>query len=254
MGNIRLYRFSGILLPLLLVCSSLMAANAPTPPDTAHPIFQLIPRVSHTINRFPVIYLYFFGAALILLAVMRLLSPGYLREVLISVYDLKALLHSFNEGRFGFNFTSLLLDCVAIGIFSIFIHVFFFPSTIPFWWILTFTAVIYVCKLIAVQFIATVFFGRGEAIVHILFHLLLTRLLALILMPILFIILYQNMFETHQLLQYTLLGLGFIYLGWMLRLFFKMKALTVNGAFYVFLYLCTIEIAPITIALKDYIR
>jgi hypothetical protein len=147
-----------------------------------------------------------------------------------------------------------LLDAIAVGIFSIFIQQFFFHGAIAFGWIAAFTTAFYFCKLILIQFMANVFFGRGEALVHFLMHLLLTRLLALLLIPALFIFLYQNTFSVPQLLTDTFIAVGIIYLGWLIRLFFKMKALTLNGAFYVFLYLCTIEIAPIAIALKDYIR
>jgi hypothetical protein len=254
MGRQSIIRYLDLVILFILCGGALHAAPAVNPADTSHPIFQFLPRVSHTINRFPVIYLYIFGGALVLMAVMRLLVPGYLREILISVYDLKILLNSFGENRFGLNFTSFLLDLIAIGIFSIFIHQFFFHGEVAFGWIVAFTAAVYFFKLIIIQFMANVFFGKGEALVHLLLHLLLTRLFAILLMPALFIILYQSALSTSQLLYYIFIASGVIYSGWLIRLFFKMKALTVNGAIYVFLYLCTIEIAPLAIALKDYIR
>lgn len=222
--------------------------------DTLHPIHNVIPQVSSLINQYPFYFLFFFLGGLVLIAGVRLLAPTYFKELFSSVFNLKLQLTSFEEGKFGFNVINLLLDLLSIAMISLFIQNYFFLLEDKLGWIIAFVALAYFFKLIFIQFFANVFFGKGEAMLHLLLHLLLTRILGILLLPLLFISLYQGFFDVHTVLGYIFSFSAFLYALWFIRLFIKMKSLTLSGIFYVFLYLCTVEVSPLVILLKDYIH
>jgi hypothetical protein len=212
--------------------------------DTSHISKLLIPKIENRINRYPTYFLFIFIGGFVLIAVIRLIDPPYLKNFIISSVNLKHLLYLFNEGQFGFGFTNLLLDVISISMLSIVIQQVFFPSQIElFVWILAFTFVGYFIKLIAIQLIANIFLDRGEAMVHLLMHLLYTRFIGLLLLPALFVALYQGTVSKDMLLHYIILGAACFYFVWLLRLYIKMNSMSISGVFYLFLYLCTIEIS-----------
>ena len=138
---------------------------------------------------------------------------------------------------------------------SISIQIYFFPAQPQYFiWIIAFASTGYFLKLILIQFLANIFMGRDEALAHLLLHLLLTRLLGLVLLPVLFIGLYQTVIDVNNFLHIIFILIFILYLGWLGRLFVQMKSISPSGVFYLFLYLCTIELSPIAILLKDYIR
>lgn len=228
--------------------------NKITATDTGHISRLIIPTLKHTIDRYPTYFLFIFIGGFVLLAVIRLIDPPYLKNFIISSVNLKHLLYLFNEGQFGFGFTNLLLDVLSISMMAIAIQQMFFAQHIElFIWILAFTFAGYFVKLIAIQLVANIFLDRGEAMVHLLMHLLYTRIIGLLLLPVLFVTLYQASLSKEMLLHYILLGVGIFYLVWLFRLYIKMNSMSISGVLYLFLYLCTIEISPLAILFKDYI-
>jgi hypothetical protein len=212
-------------------------------------------KLQRTINRFVPYYVFIFLGGFVLLAVIRILDPPYLRNLIVSSINLKLLLNLFKEGIFGFNVTNLLLDVLCICMFSICIQVYFFPAHPQYFvWILAFTGITYFLKLIVIQFLANIFMGRAEALIHLLMHLLFTRLLGLVLLPVLFAGLYQPIIDVTVLLHVIVVSVFVLYLGWLMRLYVQMKSMSSSGIFYLFLYLCTIELSPLAILLKDYVR
>jgi hypothetical protein len=111
----------------------------------------------------------------------------------------------------------------------------------------------YFLKMIAVVFLANIFFGRGEALVHLLMHTMFVRITGLALLPLLLAGLYQGSIPVPDLLAYYGYAIGFLYLILLVRLYVKMKSVTTGGALYLFLYLCTIEISPLLVCLKTVI-
>jgi hypothetical protein len=227
---------------------------APTP-DSMRLSKKIFPVIRKSVNRYPSYYLFIFLAGFVIFAIIRLIDPSYLKFLLASTININLLLNLFKEGVFGFNVTNLLLDLLCVGIGSIFIQVYFFdfqPQLFP--WILAFSAVAYFLKLILIQFFANVFMDRTEALIHMLMHLLLTRILGLVLLPVLFLAIYQPEFEVITLLDGILTAVLVVYLAWIVRLFIKMKSMSPIGFVYLFLYLCTVELSPLALLLKDNIR
>lgn len=220
----------------------------------AHPSEKIIPQLKETIERFPSYYLYIFIGCFVLLAVIRLLSPSYLKELLLSVLNLKLLLNIFKEGRFDWNVNNTLLDAIFVLMLSIGIHQGLFAHRPDFFlWVLAFTAMGYFIKLILIQLLANIFFGRGEALVHLLMHTMFTRISGLILLPVLFAGLYQTVVPISQLLLILAYILAVSYIIWLVRVYVKMKSISTGGVFYLFLYLCAIEVSPLIIILKEVI-
>ncbi|MGZ5244111.1 MAG: DUF4271 domain-containing protein [Bacteroidia bacterium] len=220
----------------------------------AHPSEKIIPQIKETIDRFPSYYLYIFIGCFVLLAVIRLLSPTYLRELLLSVFNLKLLLNIFKEGRFDWNVNNTLLDVVFVLMLSIGIHQGLFATDPGFFlWVFAFTAMGYFIKMILIQLLANIFFGRGEALVHLLMHTMFTRITGLILLPVLFAGLYQTVVPLPQLILVLAYILAACYVLWLVRVYVKMKSISTGGIFYLFLYLCAIEASPLIILLKEVI-
>ncbi|RYD76357.1 MAG: DUF4271 domain-containing protein [Sphingobacteriales bacterium] len=219
-----------------------------------HPSENFIPQIKQNIERYPPFYLYIFLGCAVLLAVVRLVSPSYLRELLLSTFNLKLLLNIFKEGRFDWNVNNFLLDVVFVLMLSIGIHQWLFAAQLKmFVWVLSFTAMAYFIKLILIQLTANIFFGRGEALVHLLMFTLFTRIAGLVLLIVLFAGLYQTVLPLPLLLQNLGYLLGIIYLIWAVRVYLKMKSISTGGMFYLFLYLCAIEVSPIIVLLKEVI-
>jgi len=229
--------------------------NASPGSDSNRLTKKIVPVIQKSFSRYHPYYLYIFIGGFVLFALIRLIDPSYLSSVFAAAFNSNLLLNLFKEGIFGFNITGLLLDLVCICMMGIYIQVFFF-SLFPdlFLWILGFTAIAYILKLILIQFLANVFMGRMEALMHLLMHLLLTRMLGLILLPLLFFALYQPVFEVHELLRIILIVVFTLYMVWLFRLFVKMKSIATGDFFYLLLYLCTVELSTLAILLRDYIR
>ncbi len=222
--------------------------------DTAftHPSEKIIPQLKATIERYPAYYFYIFIGCFVLLAVIRLISPTYLKELLLSVFNLKLLLNIFKEGRFDWNINNTLLDIVFVLMLSIGIQQSLFAENSGiFVWVFAFTATGYFIKLIVIQLMANIFFGRGEALVHLLMHTMFTRITGLILLPVLFAGLYQTAMPLQQLLIILAYILAASYALWLVRVYVKMKSVSTGGIFYLFLYLCAIEVSPVVILLKE---
>jgi hypothetical protein len=216
---------------------------------------KIVPVIQKSFSRYPSYYLFIFIGGFVLFALIRLIDPSYLSSVFESALNSNLLLSLFKEGIFGFNITSLLLDLVCICMMGIYIQVFFFSASPElFLWILGFTAIGYILKLILIQFLANVFMGRMEAMMHLLMHLLFTRMLGLTLLPLLFFALYQPVFNVQELLRIILVVIFALYLVWLFRLFAKMKSIATVNIFYLFLYLCTVELSTLAILLRNYIR
>jgi hypothetical protein len=216
---------------------------------------RILPVFQKTINKFQPFYFFMFIGGFIMLAVIRIINPPYLFNIFTASINLKLLLSLFKEGIFGFNITSMLLDILCVAMLSIGVQIFFFVNQPQYFlWILSFISIAYVLKLIAIQFFANIFMGRGEALIHLLMHLLFTRFLGLALLPLLFVILYQPLVDVNSLLKIVIIAILVFYSAWVLRLFIQMKTMSASGVIYLFLYLCTIEFSPLTILFKDYIR
>lgn len=219
-----------------------------------HPSERIIPEIEKRLSRYPLYFLYIFGGCFVLLALIRLLTPTYLGQLFMSLFNLKLLLTIYREGRFDWNLNNLLIDLIAVLMFGIVIHQsFFHDRNDVFVWVVAFTAMAYFLKMIAVVFLANIFFGRGEAIVHLLMHTMFVRITGLALLPLLLAGLYQGFIPVQELLTYYACGIGILYLFLLVRLYVKMKSVTTGGALYLFLYLCTIEITPLLICLKTVI-
>jgi hypothetical protein len=221
---------------------------------TEHPSELLIPEIEKSLSRYPLYFLYIFGGCFVLLALIRLLTPAYLGQLFLSLFNLKILLGLYKEGRFDWNLNNLLIDIIAVLMFGTLIHQGFFHDQNELYvWVIAFTAMAYFLKMIAVVFLANIFLGRGEALVHLLLHTMFVRITGLALLPLLLAGLYQGFIPVPQLLTYFGYGIGFLYLILLVRLYVKMKSVTTGGAFYLFLYLCTIEISPLLVCLKTVI-
>lgn len=223
--------------------------------DSSRITKKIIPVIRKSIERYPGYYLFIFLGGFIVFALIRIIDPSFLRSIFDATLNINLLLGLFKEGIFGFNITSLLLDLVCICMTGIYIQVFFFSAASSlFLWILGFTAIAYILKLILIQFFANVFMGRAEATVHILMQLLFMRMLGLVLLPLLFFALYQPIFGVHELLRFSLTVISIIYVVWLVRLFIKMKSVGKVNILYLFLYLCTVEISTLAILLRNYIQ
>ena len=240
---------------ILASSTTLPVKTKPIAEDNDRLTKKIAPVIQKSFNRYPSYYLFIFIGGFVLFALIRLIDPSYLSSVFASAVNSNLLLNLFKEGIFGFNITSLLLDLVCICMMGIYIQVFFFSQASDFFlWILGFTAIAYILKLILIQFFAYVFMGRTEALIHLLMHLLFTRLLGLILLPLLFFALYQPVFNVNELLRIMLIVIFCLYMVWLFRLFVKMKSVAAVNIFYLFLYLCTVEISTLAILLRNYIR
>jgi hypothetical protein len=242
--------------PLKPATSQAQSASSAINKDSVnrHPSSGVLPGIRKSIDRYPLYFLFIFGGSFVLLALIRLLAPSELRDMAASVLNLKLLLNLFKDGRFGFSLTNLLMDLIAILMFSVFIQQFFFPLRQElFPWILAYVCLGYLLKMIAIQLMAHIFMGRGEALLHLLLHMLFSRATGLVLLPLLFILLYQTFIPIGPALFTVAWALLGFYLLWTVRLYAKMKSMSTSGAFYLFLYLCTIELSPLLILLKGFI-
>jgi hypothetical protein len=216
---------------------------------------RILPVFKKTINKYQPFYFFMFIGGFIMMAVIRIINPSYLRSLVSATLNLKLLLTLFKEGIFGFDITNFLLDLLCVGMLSIGVQIIFFVNQPSYYlWILSFITIAYVLKLIAIQLLANIFMSRGEALIHILMHLLFTRFLGIILLPVLFISLYQPLVDVNTLLQIIIIIILIFYIAWLLRLYIQMKSMSTSGIIYLFLYLCTVELSPLAILLKDYIR
>ena len=228
--------------------------SASSEADSGRLTKKIVPVIQKSFNRYPPYYLFIFLGGFVLFALIRLIDPSYLNSVFTSAANSNLLLNLFKEGVFGFNITGLLLDTVCTCMMAIYIQVFFFSASPGlFLWILGFTTIAYILKLILIQFLANVFMDRLEALLHLLMHLLFTRILGLVLLPLLFVALYQPVFNVDELLRFVLIGIFILYLAWLVRLFIKMKSMATVDMFYLFLYLCTVELSTLAILLRNYI-
>jgi hypothetical protein len=211
-------------------------------------------RLRKELHNFPSYYIYVFFAGFIILALITLVDPYYLQELFLSAFKTSHLFTLLQEGRFGLNFVNLLLDSIFILMFSILIQVEFFPDKPSlFIWIAVFSLGFFFLKIILIQIAAYIFFDKTDALLHVLMNLLFSRLMAIILLPLMFCTLYQASFPLTLLAELIIGFLLFMYIIWLLKLLVKMKIEGISGVFYLFLYLCAIEISPVLILIKDFI-
>jgi len=249
-----------------LVCSSLSAQLLPK--DTSAGII-LMPaynnqnplansgetaHVRNQIHTYPAYYTYILLAALVIVSLIRIIAPTYIKELFYSIITPAQLYALYREGKFGFNFTNLLFDIIFIFCFSMVIQMAFFRDRPDlFYLIAAFTAGAYYFKLLLIQVFAYIFFDKSEALWHSLYHLLFTRTSGIILVPCLFFALFQPYFPLHLCIIAILAFLIAIYGLWLIRLFVKMKIGGESDFFYHFLYLCALEISPILILIKNFV-
>src|SRR5687768_12041630 len=79
---------------------TVISNNAPAIDTAYHPSEEIIPQLKQNLSRHPLHYIYIFGGCFILLVVIRLVTPSYLKELLLSLINLKLLLGMYKEGRF----------------------------------------------------------------------------------------------------------------------------------------------------------
>lgn len=226
-----------------------------SPADTIiAPVKDPVLRMRKELHKFPSYYIYVFLAGFIILSLITLADPYYLQEIFLSAFKTSHLFTLLQEGRFGLNFINILLDLIFISVFSIIIQVEFFPDKPSFFiWIAIFSLGFFFLKIILIQIAAFIFFEKTDALLHVLMNLLFTRVLAIILLPLMFCALYQTRVPHSFLIELILGFLLFIYIIWLLKLLVKMKIEGISGVFYLFLYLCAIEISPVLILIKDFI-
>ena len=71
------------------------------------------------IHRYPPYYTYILIFALIIVAIIRIVAPSYIRQLFSSILSPSQLYALYQEGKFGFNFTNLLFDITCLAIKSV---------------------------------------------------------------------------------------------------------------------------------------
>lgn len=213
-----------------------------------------LPGWHDTIGNYPAYIFYLLLACTILMAVIRLLNPGEYRLIIRAAGRMRDLLTLFNEGAFTFSPPQILLDIASAVLWSIYLAFAFGGDiTYTFPYVMAFTFVGFVFKMILTQFAATIFLGRDETVGLLLLQLLWYRFTALILLPLLFIGLYQKEFSLSIVLDVIGISLGILYLVWVARQWLYLANMGRYSYLYSFLYLCTAELSVAAVLLQKFL-
>lgn len=152
--------------------------------------------------------------------------------------------------------SQILLITFSIGVFSLFVYELFYRSPGLFdlktYLLLTgATTGFYLIKYISFQLIGTVFFDSKTVIKFQKIYFNILSLLAIVLFPVLFLYTYQPQSWRYSLEIIATLFLVSYYILLVIKVFqiFYTKVLAV---FYIFLYLCTLEIIPLVALFRVY--
>ncbi|MDZ4840331.1 MAG: DUF4271 domain-containing protein [Bacteroidota bacterium] len=190
----------------------------------------------------------------ILLAVIRVINPDEYSLLVFASARTRNLIQLFNDNRFTFSVSQILLDVISWLMWSILIAYTLQPVGFDISYTLFgYCAIAFVFKMILIQFFSVIFLGSVEGTVYLLMQLLWYRISGLVLLPILFFGIYQQVYSTANVISFAWLIIAILYGAWLFRLFVTLSNIGRHSYLYLLFYLCTSELSVILILIKEYL-
>lgn len=188
---------------------------------------------------------------LLLLGMVRAFSPSYFWELFRTVLDLNYVQLMEREGKLKWNIINILLDIIFAGSFSFFLYQLQSPDiALAFWECFLAVGAFVLLHLSFTALMGSVFYDWDSIRIFLYNIVLFNRVAGIVILPLVFATTYMP--ENLRPITLKILGLLVIFY-WsfrILRALFQMKGKFHHGFFYNFMYLCTIEVSPLLIALK----
>jgi hypothetical protein len=203
---------------------------------------------------------FFFGFSMVLLfiAIAQYFSPMRVKLILAAAISYHKMIWLRDQGKVIRNWSTFWLMVSAVITYALFIyqvHVFlpdihFYETLHPVVTALRFAtaiAIIWILKYLVIQITGNLFNNFKSSFLNIISQLVLFIVSAIVIL--LFVILYQ--YYSHSVLLYIpLIIIGATYFYMLLRTFLIGRKEGRFSAFYIILYLCTLEIMPVLAAYK----
>ena len=189
---------------------------------------------------------------LLLLGAIRILEPGYFRELFRSVIDLNYIALMSREGKLGLSVANILLDLIFVGSVSFYIFQLEFAPVdeLKFFEVFLWVLAITIGHLILTALLGKVFFGMRNIKIFLHNVLIFNRVLGIILLPLVFLGTYVT-YIPKQAVFYGIGALIILYFVFrILRALLQMGGMFNHGIIYNFFYLCTVEISPLIVVIE----
>lgn len=197
-------------------------------------------------------FYFLFLILFLMLAFVRILDPKYIKELIRTLIDSNYSSLMAREGKFGFRLVNVLLDLLFVT--GVGLLLFFAQEEHGVVDYLIFTGYIlgvYLMYLVALGLISRIFFEFGGSKVCLRNNITHHRVIGVILWPMLFLAYFLEPFFGKWLIYSGEIITGTFFLLRIGRNFWEMKSVFDYGFFYNFLYICTIEIAPLIVICKE---
>lgn len=226
--------------------------------DTISPVqvpFQGFQGIQHPSTPANQGWLFFLLLGLFFLLIFFLIRyPTFIKDTV------QSFLKSYERGRRNmneeqFNVAPLSMVLFSLGVLSLYAISFFYQPPEPFelqsyGYFLVITAAFFVFKWLTIQLIGFVFFDRSTFKLAKYSYFRLFFLLTIILFPLLILQVYLS--EADQWISIVTLFLFIIAFMVLIIKFFQIFSTKFVAFFYIFLYLCTLEILPLILLIKAY--
>ena len=185
------------------------------------------------------------GVIVLLVVLLRLFQPtlwGTSLRLLVSVdrYDPSTYTMSSR-----LTLSNLLQDLIVLLVLAVYL---FRTTVLPAFDALILAALLFWGHIALIFFLASIMLNRAEAGLHMIQHLVFVRMLALLNLPLLLVLLLQTVVPDEQVLLAILIVNSICAIGWLTKMLLELIKLSPETWYYLFLYLCTLEIAPLLYA------
>lgn len=192
-----------------------------------------------------VFFFVIFGALLLLIVMLKLTQPGYISELYSALWNPNLTQHLQEEGKLGLKFFQLPADILFVSGISFFGMLWLDTYTLNgFLNLFLLTGSFYFLQIVAVKVFSRLFFGSNTRGGHESEMINFNRSLGVIMVPLMFIAFYATIpypgvvLEIFKWFLITFAAVRFI------RIMLTLRSEMHHGAFYIFLYLCALEISP----------
>jgi len=195
-----------------------------------------------------VLFITFLFVAIGLFTAVFILEPTYYKLLFASITNSNSLILNRREGLFDYTLRSAIVDLASLTVLILSLHYFFFSDKSVLFSILL-VLITFPAYLILLSTGTFLFFDENTLLVQNDLFLSIFRLLSLVLVLILFVSVYSDemLFSVTKTAVILLLGLSSVILP--LRSLFQINTLMGYGLYFNFVYICTVQIAPVIVGI-----
>lgn len=192
-----------------------------------------------------------FGVLLLLIAISRLTNIGYFRELFEALWNPTLTQHLKEEGKLGANLFQIPIDISLIGALSFFCMLIIEQFTLEsFRNLFLLIGIFYLSQVVLILIFSRLFFGESYKGGHEAEFINFNRCLGVLFTPIVLILFYAPIPFEDSIMRIVISLLFLFLVGRFFRTFLTLAKQLHHGRFYIFLYLCALEIAPVLLFMR----